>query len=66
MWCTYGYTNKHIPDGIAKVRSKNKGAVNLEHVPEQHYDDWWDINYIMFHDSKEEAINFLNKKINEN
>lgn len=65
VWCTYGYLNKNYPYGVAKIRTKNKEAVNLQIGPDQTYDFWWDINYVVFHNSYEEAMEvLLKKKIN--
>ena len=61
-WCTYGAFHRDYPlhIGLLEKRQGNSGAIR--YGENQMYAlEWWDMNYVVVHDSLEDAILFLIK-----
>lgn len=61
-WCTYGAFGKDYPlhIGLLEKQQGNSGAIR--YAENQMYAlEWWDLDYVVIHESLEDAILFLIK-----
>lgn len=61
-WCTYGAFGRDYPlhIGLLEKQQGNTGAIR--YAEKQMYAlEWWDMDYVVVHESLEDAIRFLIK-----
>ncbi len=61
-WCTFGYLNKNCPEHIGKLVERKGNAGWIQYAEKQQYPlECWDMNYVVIHDTIEDAIKCLLK-----
>lgn len=65
-WCTYGAWGKEIPTFIGQLVKQQGTSGQIRYAEKQMYPlEWWDMDYVMVHESLENAILFLIKNNSE-
>ena len=62
-WCTYGAFGKEVPSFIGQLVDQMGNTGKIRYAEKQMYPlQYWDMDYVMVHESLEDAIRFLIEK----
>jgi len=61
-WCTYGAFHRDYPLHVGLLEEQRGNTGKIRYAEKQMYPlEYWDMDYVMVHDSLEDAIRFLIK-----
>jgi len=59
-WCTYGSWGKEMPSFVGQVVEQQGNSGKIRYAEKQHYPlEWWDMDYVVVHESLEDAIIYM-------